>query len=590
MRRFLMVEGNVARVVGGGFHHNRRPLPSESPPAVLFPQVDTLHARVENLQKTVREWPDVMGQRAIAAIEEMSILIDVDDVKVENLQAEVNLLKRVVGREEDRAPVSKVKVLDSKPFDGARSAKELENILWDMETYFQTARIPEEKVLITSMYLTRGAKLWWRTHLSDDASENRDKIEIWIEIWDILKKELKDHFLPCNTSRLARESLRKLKHSGTDLPSAIAATNQLVDFRVTSGSEPEKKKKDSGKDKGKDKKFKKNKEVTGSGNKDTAQFSVDRNKKGCYLCKDDHRMQDCPKCGKLNTLVAEADDEGRSSQINPLQLLGAMQEKPPKQRGLLYFRVQINGKVVMAMLDTGATHKFVADQEIQKLGLTLAQHSSRIKAMNSKAKSIQGVVCVDLKVGSRTDKCNLMVVPLDNFDVILRMDFMLLAHAIVMPSLSGLFIVDANCTSFVQGTYLQDFIRSAEKKDTLMSALQEVLDEVAEVLEEFKDVFPPEFPKRLPLHRAIDHAIELQPGARPPAQAPYCMCPAELRSSWMGYWRQRLIQPSKAPYGSPVLFPEKTRWLDEDVRGLSSTKKESLTDHLRHLRVVFQKL
>ncbi|KAK4397637.1 hypothetical protein Sango_1239200 [Sesamum angolense] len=89
--------------------------PPESPPAALFPQVDTLHARVETLQKTVGEWPDVMGQRAIAAVEEMSILTDAVDVKVESLQAEVNLLKQVVGREEDRAPVSKVKVPDSKP-------------------------------------------------------------------------------------------------------------------------------------------------------------------------------------------------------------------------------------------------------------------------------------------------------------------------------------------------------------------------------------------------------------------------------------------------------------------------------------------
>ncbi|KAK4403128.1 hypothetical protein Sango_1053500 [Sesamum angolense] len=81
-----------------------------------------------------------------------------------------------------------------------------------METYFQVARIPEaKKVSITSIYLTSDAKLWWRTHLSDDVSVNREKIETW----DILKKELKHQFLPCNTSRLARESLRKLKHAGT---------------------------------------------------------------------------------------------------------------------------------------------------------------------------------------------------------------------------------------------------------------------------------------------------------------------------------------------------------------------------------------
>ncbi|KAL0404799.1 UNVERIFIED_CONTAM: hypothetical protein Sradi_2120700 [Sesamum radiatum] len=108
-----------------------------------------------------------------------------------------------------------------------------------------------------------------------------------------------------------------------------------------------------------------------------------------------------------------------------------------------------------------------------------------------------------------------------------------------MPYLSGLFIADANCTSFVQGTYLQDSVRAAEKRDTLMSAsqvkndlkhgeqtylaalieikldvVQKVPDEVAEVLEEFKNVFPPERPKKLPPRQAIDHVIELESGAR----------------------------------------------------------------------------
>ncbi|KAK4391961.1 hypothetical protein Sango_1973900 [Sesamum angolense] len=163
----------------------------ESPPVALFSLVDTLHSRVETLQKTVGEWPEM------SAIEEASILTNAVDVRVDGVQAEVNLLKRVVGRDDDRAPMSKVKVPDPKPFGGARSAKELENFMWDMETYFQAARIPEaEKVSITSMYLTGDAKLWWRTRLSVDASANRDKIETW----DVLKKELKDQFLPCNTS------------------------------------------------------------------------------------------------------------------------------------------------------------------------------------------------------------------------------------------------------------------------------------------------------------------------------------------------------------------------------------------------------
>ncbi|KAK4384538.1 hypothetical protein Sango_3051000 [Sesamum angolense] len=210
----------------------------------------------------------MLDKRVTSVIEEASILTDAVDVRVDGVQAEVNLLKRVVGRDEDRAPISKVKVPDPKPFGEA------------------------EKVSITSMYLTGDVKLWWRTCLSDDASSNRDKIETWA----VLKKELKDKFLPCNTSWSARESLWKSKHTGTvrdyvkefsslmldvwnmseedklfnflsglqtwaqtelrrqgvkDMLSVITAADRLVDFRVATSCDLEKKKKDSGKEKGK---------------------------------------------------------------------------------------------------------------------------------------------------------------------------------------------------------------------------------------------------------------------------------------------------------------------------------------------------
>ncbi|KAL0308936.1 UNVERIFIED_CONTAM: hypothetical protein Sradi_5835900 [Sesamum radiatum] len=265
----------------------------ESPPMALFLLVDTLHSRVEMLQKAVGEWPEMLDKRVTSVVEEASILTDAVEVNVDGIQTEVNLLKRVMGRDDDRALMSKVNVPDSKPFGGARSAKELENFLWDMEIYFQAVRIPEAKKVPTSMYLIGDAKLWWRTCLSNNASANRDKIETW----DVLKKELKGQLWPCNTSWLARESLQKLKHSGRQgLPSTIATADRLVDFQVTSSSKPEKKKKDSGKENGKsgkgwkDGKFKKKKNQEGSGNKETAQPNVDKTKKGCYLCNGDHHM------------------------------------------------------------------------------------------------------------------------------------------------------------------------------------------------------------------------------------------------------------------------------------------------------------
>ncbi|KAL0423697.1 UNVERIFIED_CONTAM: hypothetical protein Sradi_0904500 [Sesamum radiatum] len=264
----------------------------------------------------------------------------------------------------------------------------------------------------------------------------------------------------------------ELRRQGVkDLPSAISAADRLVDFRVTNNSDPERK------------------EGFWKGEGEV------RTKKGCYLCNGDHRMRDCPKRGKLNALVAEADDE----RVDPL------------------------GSILCSWIRVPLTTLWLIGRF---RNYDSPQHSSRIKAVNSEAKPIQGAACVELK-----------------------------------------------------GTYLQDSVRSTEKKDSLMSAMQvkaglrrgdqtylaalieikpdvvqEVPDEVAELLQEFKDVFPPELPKKLPPRRAIDHAIELEPGARPPAQAPYRMAPAELaelRKQLDGLLEAGLVQPSKAPYGSP---------------------------------------
>lgn len=71
---------------------------------------------------------------------------------------------------------------------------------------------------------------------------------------------------------------------------------------------------------------------------------------------------------------------------------------------------------------------------------------------------------------------------------------------------------------------------------------------------------PPQLPKRLPPRREVDHKIELEPGAKPPAKAPYRMAPPELeelKKQLKELLDAGYIQPSKAPYGAPVLFQKK---------------------------------
>jgi len=168
---------------------------------------------LESLNRAHLDWVKTVENQFLS----LSDQLRTSTMAVKDLENEIVILKRALANPQqsdrgDGATTSKVRVPEPKPFEGARNAKELENFLWDMEQYFKAVRVPEaEQVTVTSMYLTGDAKLWWRSRLDDDMSSGRPLIETW----ETLKKELKDQFLPCNTAWLARESLKKLRHTST---------------------------------------------------------------------------------------------------------------------------------------------------------------------------------------------------------------------------------------------------------------------------------------------------------------------------------------------------------------------------------------
>ncbi|KAG8374924.1 hypothetical protein BUALT_Bualt10G0046200 [Buddleja alternifolia] len=463
-----------------------------TPPKLLETTVFQALEKIDALQKSVNEIPSFIEGRIMSMGEDLGMLTDVVDLKIDVINTELSVLKRAMGGSmpNERPSSSKLKVPDLKPFCGARDAKELENFLWDMETYFQAAKISDlEKVSITNMYLASDAKLWWRTHIS----ANRYKIEKW----DALKHELKDHFLMMDIHEMAEEdklfnfmsglqswAQAELRRQGVkDLSSTYAATDRLVDFHVIGGPDSEKKQsKDMGKDKGKNKygkdgksKFKKAKDAASGSKPKESQPEIDKSRKGCFICGGDHRMRDCPKRSKLNALMAEDDDSGKDvapSWVNPLQLLSAIQGKSPNHKGLMYVKITVNGKVVMEMIDTGATHNFVAEREIQKLGLNVSEHSSRIKVVNSEAKPIKGMATVHLVIGSWHGQCELMAVPLDDFDIILGMQFLISSNAFVCPCVGGLLFVDAECNPFVKDVFPSDDPGPSNNKNGCLSAMQ----------------------------------------------------------------------------------------------------------------------
>ena len=82
--------------------------------------------------------------------------------------------------------------------------------------------------------------------------------------------------------------------------------------------------------------------------------------------------------------------------------------------------------------------------------------------------------------------------------------------------------------------------------------------EVQGLLKEFKDVF--QTPQGLPPHRDVDHEIELLPGSEPPFRGIYQLAQPELKilKEELGRLIENgHIEPSKSPFGAPIIFVKK---------------------------------
>lgn len=80
------------------------------------------------------------------------------------------------------------------------------------------------------------------------------------------------------------------------------------------------------------------------------------------------------------------------------------------------------------------------------------------------------MACVSLKIGPWEGKCKLLAMPLDDFDVILGIDFLLAAKCSVLPYLGGIFIANEKEPCFVKG--ITEKSDKGKAKGGLLSALQ----------------------------------------------------------------------------------------------------------------------
>lgn len=104
------------------------------------------------------------------------------------------------------------------------------------------------------------------------------------------------------------------------------------------------------------------------------------------------------------------------------------------------------------MMDAGAMHSFMAEMMVNTLDFSLARHSSHIKTINSQIQAMRGMAFdVQVVIDGWYSKMDLMVVPLDNFDLIVNNDFFVVAKMAILLYLFGLLIGNEKKPCFIAG-------------------------------------------------------------------------------------------------------------------------------------------
>lgn len=590
---------------------------------------------IEELKSTVDDLRGEMQGALNVAVDSLSKRGDERDdaleamltslvARMDRLEGELRALARggVVAPSAPRQDVPK-----PKEFKGSRSAKDVDNFLWHMEQYFGAIGMVDDasKVSTASMYLADIALLWWRRR-----SDGRYGAPI--NTWEDFQQAFRQQFYPEYAEDEARAKLRRLEQKGEikeyvrsfselmlqipslsesealfqfmdglkpwvkmelqrrgcqDLMKAMSTAESLIEFKKVDKSESKSHGKGSSggadKDKGKQvnrpsHKPNSNKEKPAQGG-ETSQ-KKDRPSPKCFICDGPHYARECPKRSILSALAKEGDQEQEEIRLGALRTLNSVKTRKVKRdKGLMFVDIEVAGKHISALVDTGATNLFIKEEVAKELGLK-TEGAGWLKTVNSKKIRTCGVAKdVDIRLGQWKGREAIEVIPLDDYDFVVGLDFLDKIDALVIPFADCLCILDTRCQCVVPVKRMagntsrmlsaMQLSKGVKKGETTILATlkseessqeEEIPKEVAQVLDTFQDVMPKELPKKLPPKREVDHRIELVPEARPPAMAPYRMAPPELeelRKQLRELLNAGFIQPSKSPYGAPVLFQRK---------------------------------
>ncbi|CAN1154462.1 Transposon Ty3-I Gag-Pol polyprotein [Linum perenne] len=270
-------------------------------------------------------------------------------------------------------------------------------------------------------------------------------------------------------------------------------------------------------------------------------------------------------------------EQGQGSQTRGQPRLFAMRrEETNAAPEVVTGMILIHSQPAFVLMDSGSTHSFISTKFVRALGVvpTRLGQNFGVRTPVGDTLIVDSLIreCIIMVAGYEF-QADLILLPFDEFDIILGMDWLSNNRAKMDCYKKEVsFDIEGRGVALFKGIRkpIPGSLISALKAFSLIQegceaylahvtiAPETKLEDV-HIVREFPEVFPEELPG-LPPQREIEFDIEVVPGTAPISIPPYRMAPVELKElkeQLEELLDKGFIRPSVSPWGAPVLFVKK---------------------------------
>ncbi|KAL6321014.1 hypothetical protein AAG906_011987 [Vitis piasezkii] len=305
----------------------------------------------------------------------------------------------------------------------------------------------------------------------------------------------------------------------------------------------------------------------------------------CPTCGKKHGGRPCYRetgacfgCGKQGHMVRDCLESKKFTEAQGSRAVFAMTYRDAQATSdVVIGTLRIHTLFARALIDLGSTHSFVSASFVGLLGMSINNMDFDLFV----ATPLGDFVVVNkilrdccVMIGYREMTVDLVLLDLQDFDVILGMDWLASYHAYVdcfgkrvtfsIPSQPDFSFEGKHVDKplrMISALRASSFLRKG-CQDFLAYIVNEENDlklEDIPIVRDYPDVFLEGLPG-LPPEREVEFTIDVAPGTTPISKAPYKMTPLELKELKIQLQElldKGFIKPSVSHWGAPILFVKK---------------------------------